>query len=156
MLTGAGAINGTGNSLANTITGNTAANTLSGSAGNDKLYGGSGNDKLYGGAGNDLLSGGAGNDVFVFNAALNASTNRDTITDFNHVDDTIWRENAIFTKLGAAGASNAASFWTGTAAHDANDRIIYNKATGALYYDADARRCRPVCDAHHQASTRRE
>ncbi len=43
----------------------------------------------------------------------------------------------MFTKLGVAGALNAAAFWTGTAAHDANDRIIYNKATGAIYYDAD-------------------
>ena len=45
-LTGIAAINGTGNSLNNTLTGNSAANTLSGGAGVDILIGGSGND-LY-------------------------------------------------------------------------------------------------------------
>lgn len=43
-LTGTSAINGTGNSLANTITGNSAANTLSGGTGADSLIGGAGND----------------------------------------------------------------------------------------------------------------
>jgi Ca2+-binding RTX toxin-like protein len=38
-LTGASAINGTGNALANVITGNSAANTLDGGAGNDSLSG---------------------------------------------------------------------------------------------------------------------
>jgi len=43
-LTGALAINGTGNSLANSITGNTADNVLNGGTGADSLIGGSGND----------------------------------------------------------------------------------------------------------------
>ena len=43
-LTGAAAINGTGNSLNNVLTGNSAANTLSGGTGADTLIGGAGND----------------------------------------------------------------------------------------------------------------
>jgi Ca2+-binding RTX toxin-like protein len=43
-LTGAAAINGTGNSLANTLIGNAAANVLDGGAGADTLIGGLGDD----------------------------------------------------------------------------------------------------------------
>ena len=52
-LTGTGAINGTGNELANTLTGNSAANVLTGGAGNDALNGAAGADTLIGGLGND-------------------------------------------------------------------------------------------------------
>ena len=97
----------------------------------------SADDTLFGGVGNDILAGAAGKDIFVFNTAPNALTNRDIIVDFNHVDDTMWMENAVFTKLGAAGALNAAFFRVGTKALDANDYIVYNKATGGLFYDND-------------------
>jgi len=43
-LTGTGAINGAGNTLANTLTGNSGANRLDGGAGADSMTGGSGND----------------------------------------------------------------------------------------------------------------
>ena len=138
ILTGALAINGTGNTTANTITGNNVANTLNGGLGNDVLDGGIGNDKLFGGAGNDRLTGGANADAFVFNTALNASTNRDAITDFSHVDDTFHLENAIFTKLGAGvHALNPLFFRAGAVAADANDYIVYNKASGLLSYDSN-------------------
>jgi len=52
-LTGTGALNGTGNALANVITGNNAINILDGGAGTDTLNGGAGADTLLGGAGND-------------------------------------------------------------------------------------------------------
>ncbi|MGO4839613.1 hypothetical protein AB4144_45945, partial [Rhizobiaceae sp. 2RAB30] len=131
-------VNGT--SGADTIAGKGSHFALIGNAGNDKLSGGTGNDRLHGGIGNDTLAGGAGNDVFVFDTALNTATNRDTISDFANVtgnNDTFYLDNAIFTKLGAgaAHALNAAFFRVGTAAADANDYIIYNKATGALFYD---------------------
>jgi Ca2+-binding RTX toxin-like protein len=44
VLTGAAAINGTGNTLNNTLTGNTAANILDGGAGTDTMNGGAGDD----------------------------------------------------------------------------------------------------------------
>ena len=59
-LTGAAAINGAGNALANVISGNTAANTLNGS---------DGNDTLMGGAGADTLSGGDDTDTAVFSGS---------------------------------------------------------------------------------------
>ncbi|MDP2206609.1 MAG: type I secretion C-terminal target domain-containing protein [Alphaproteobacteria bacterium] len=44
VLTGTGAINGTGNALDNTLTGNTGNNTLDGGTGADEMIGGKGND----------------------------------------------------------------------------------------------------------------
>ena len=36
-----------------------------------------------------------------------------------------------------AGALAATEFCVATAAHDADDSIIYNRSTGALFYDKD-------------------
>ncbi len=55
-LTGTVAIDGTGNTLNNTLTGNTAVNTLLGGAGDDALNGGAGADILIGGAGDDTYT----------------------------------------------------------------------------------------------------
>ncbi len=55
-LTGATAISGTGNTLANALTGNSAANALTGGAGDDVLDGAAGADTLAGGTGNDTFT----------------------------------------------------------------------------------------------------
>ena len=47
LVAGAGAINGAGNSLANTITGNEFGNTIDGLGGADTMIGGLGNDTFY-------------------------------------------------------------------------------------------------------------
>ncbi|BAL26797.1 calcium-binding protein [Azoarcus sp. KH32C] len=112
-LVGTDNVNGIGNAAANTLVGN---------------------------SGNNVLTGGAGNDIFRFDTTLNASTNLDTITDFASGADHIQLENAIFTSLTATGTLNADWFISGagvTAAADANDYLIYNSTTGALYYDQD-------------------
>jgi len=130
-LTGTGAITGTGNTQANLLTGN---------SGNNILDGGSGNDTLVGGAGNDTLTGGDDSDYFVFNTAPNSITNKDTITDFQPGADELQFSKAIFAALGDEGELKVEQFWssaTAVAAHDSDDRIIYNTSTGALYYDAD-------------------
>jgi Ca2+-binding RTX toxin-like protein len=119
--------NATGGSGADILIGNTSSNVLNGCAGNDRLYGGGGNDTLIGGAGND---------TFYFNAALSAVTNHDTISGFYAPQDQIYLARAVFTHL-TAGALNAACFWTGAAAHDANDYIVYDKAHGTLSYDSN-------------------
>lgn len=62
-LTGATAINGTGNASDNLLIGNSANNTLNGAAGNDILQGGAGVDTLTDTLGNNVLDGGAGDDI---------------------------------------------------------------------------------------------
>jgi Ca2+-binding RTX toxin-like protein len=126
----------TGGAGIDLLDGGTGADTLNGGLDADTLFGGSEADRLFGGAGKDTLFGGTGKDGFYFDTALNKSTNIDAIKDFSHIDDTIFLENLVFKKL-TVGVLKAAAFYIGTKAHDASDRIIYNKSTGAVYYDDD-------------------
>jgi Ca2+-binding RTX toxin-like protein len=126
-------IGGLGNDSLNGDLGN---DSLDGGVGNDALKGSNGNDTLTGGVGIDTLTGGANSDFFVLNAPLNVA-NRDVFTDFSHALDTIHLENAVMPGLGAPGPLNANLFFAGAAAHDANDRIVYNKVSGALMYDSN-------------------
>jgi Ca2+-binding RTX toxin-like protein len=74
-LTGAAAINGTGNASNNVITGNGANNILNG---------GAGNDILTGGVGKDTLTGGLEVDRFDYRTLANSALGIfDVITDFN-------------------------------------------------------------------------
>ena len=72
----------------------------------------------------------------MFDTALNAAENVDTITDFNDANDTFLLDDAIFTAL-TAGTLSSNQFEIGTTADEAADRIIYNQASGELFYDAD-------------------
>jgi Ca2+-binding RTX toxin-like protein len=115
---GTATINLTGNEFAQRIVGNNGANQIDGKGGND------------------VLSGGAGKDSFLFTTAPNGTTNVDTLQDFRPVDDTVSLSHLAFQGL-AVGALPSDAFALGTAAADAGDRIIYDKATGWLYFDQD-------------------
>jgi serralysin len=110
---------------------------------NDRLKGAAGDDRLEGAGGKDTLTGNAGKDVFVFDTTLNKRTNLDKIVDFKVRDDSIWLDNAIFTKLSTSGSDARPAqlkqgyFTTGDKAKDRDDYIVYDKAKGVLYYDAD-------------------
>ncbi|HVQ09778.1 MAG TPA: calcium-binding protein [Allosphingosinicella sp.] len=106
-----------GNEFAQTLAGNFGANLLDGKGGND------------------LLAGLAGADTFAFTSALGAG-NVDTLFDFSAADDTIALDDAVFTGL-TPGALPMGAFVTGAVAQDLDDRIIYNQATGQLFFDAD-------------------
>ncbi len=114
---GTAALNLTGNELANYLIGNAGANMLNG------------------GGGNDALVGRGGADTFAFTTALGA-TNVDHIGDMASATDKIALDHNVFVGLGL-GALNANAFRVGTSAQDADDRIVYNSATGELFFDAD-------------------
>lgn len=132
-LTGSSNLYGNGNQLANTLVGNSGNNLLQGSAGNDTLNGG---------IGLDTLVGGTGVDTFAFGTALDAATNVDTIRDWDAggTQDRIALDDDVFLALGSvttATALDPTMFVAGAAALDANDHIIYDQTTGAMYYDVD-------------------
>ena len=115
---GTASVNLTGNELGQVLVGNAGANVING------------------GLGNDLLQGLGGADIFQFTTALGAG-NVDTVDDFVSGTDKIALDDAVFTAVGAPGALNPNAFFAGAAAHDADDRIIYDSATGNLFFDAD-------------------
>jgi serralysin len=120
-LTGSGAVDGTGNILANIIIGNGAAN------------------RLGGGAGIDTLTGGAGPDIFVFGAAI-AAANADSITDFDPATDTIELDIAVFSLL-RPGALSAKAFGSGTKKPATDKKLVYyQEKTGELFYDANGKK----------------
>ncbi len=66
----------------------------------------------------------------------------DKVLDFNVRDDSFQLDNAVFRKLGKGTPAKpvklgADAFFKGKAAEDKEDRILYDKASGALFYDAD-------------------
>ena len=123
---------GTGN---DTIKGNSAANYLFGFDGDDTIDGGAGNDQIEGGRGADTLTGGKGADHFIFASPLDGKA--DTITDFSFSEgDLLQLDHHIFTAL-ESGTLAADQFVAGKEAKDANDHLLYDRATGELAYDPD-------------------
>ncbi|WP_201860272.1 calcium-binding protein [Microvirga soli] len=148
-----------GSSYGDVLTGNGGYNELFGHNGNDTLYGladgdflsgGEGRDILVGGAGSDWLTGGTGADQFRFDSALGAG-NVDVVNDFSVAEgDKIMLETHIFQAFPAVLLEETDTSWSylndklpataftiGAAASTAQHRIVYNQATGGLFYDAD-------------------
>jgi Ca2+-binding RTX toxin-like protein len=113
----------------------TAPIHLTGNAFENSLYGNAGRNVINGGGGSDTLYGRGGNDVFVFDSA-HATNNVDRIADFWAKTDVIHLDNKVFDAL-AHGRLTAGAFNTGNAATELDDRIIYDRTTGALIYDAN-------------------
>ena len=69
------------------------------------------------------------------------AANADTITDFTVGDDQIRLGKAIFTAISGTDALSAAQFRANTTglAESSADRIVYDKSTGKLFYDADGK-----------------
>ena len=120
------------------VTGN-FNDVLNGNAAAQNLTAQNGNDTLWGAGGADTLWGGAGNDTFIFREM--GTANADRVGDFTSGQDKLQLDDAAFTAIGALGnfAASDARFWASStgAAHDANDRVLYNTSNGQLYYDAD-------------------
>lgn len=135
-----------------TLKGNAGNDTLQGLDGNDNLLGGAGNDSLVGNLGRDRLNGGAGadtligggsKDFFIFNSNKVFNTSdfgTDTIVDFTTGSDKILLDARSFTLL--AGSADLTSFEVVDLVTPNDDligeteaAIIYNKATGYLYYN---------------------
>ncbi len=123
-LTGSGAINGTGNTLANALVGNGSANTLTGGLGDDLLNGGAGADTMKGGAGNDIYTVDHASDV------VSELANEGADSVLAGVSFTLGANVETLTLTGA-GATNA----TGNAA---NNTISGNGAANVLNGGAGA------------------
>jgi len=113
----------------------TTAIDITGNELSQYLYGNAGANMLDGKGGADVMTGFAGADTFSFTRPLGAG-NVDRITDFASGVDKIALDDFIFVGL-TPGALPAGAFHIGSTAGDADDRIIYDQTSGALYFDQD-------------------
>ncbi len=108
-------------------------------AGDDKLVL-KGKGKVTGlidaGPGNDKVVFGKAADKFLFDSGLDALTNVTTFKNFTSGKDQFFLDEDIFDTL-TTGTLAKSDFRVGKEAKDADDRIIYDKKSGALYYDPD-------------------
>ncbi|MCB5207722.1 beta strand repeat-containing protein [Methylovorus mays] len=104
------------------------------SLGNDSFSGGDGNDTIFTGNGNDTFTGGQGQDIYIFNILL-PFNGVDRITDFVSGEDTLQISHSTFSAF--EGGFTEDMYLVGTEAQSAEDHMIYDQASGKLYYDAD-------------------
>jgi Ca2+-binding RTX toxin-like protein len=149
-LTGAAAINGTGNAGNNVITGNSANNSLNGGDGNDILTGGVGKDTLTGGLGVDRFdyrtladslfgnfdvitdfNANAGNDLFLVTTTNSGFSNAGTVTTLDATGIAAQLTTTAFT------ANSAAQFTFGTGTNT-RTFVAINDATAGFSATTDA------------------
>jgi Ca2+-binding RTX toxin-like protein len=125
-----------GDASANRIAGTQGSDTIKGDAGGDVLIGAGGNDVLYGGTSTKKGDGAA--DTFVFNTALNGTSNVDTIYAFEaSAIDKIALDQLLFAAIGSALDSTEFRANAGGNAVDSDDFILFDTSTGNLFYDSD-------------------
>ncbi len=144
VLTGAGNINGAGNSLVNTITGNTGDNTLDGGAGADTMIGGAGNDTYIVDDVNDVVieGAGAGNDTILSSTSFSiaALANIENITLIGGSSSTAIGNAAVNILIGNA-ADNTLDGGTGADTMIGglgNDTYIVDNAADVVSENASA------------------
>lgn len=119
------------------VNGSLFRDALTGDAAANILIGFAGNDTLNGGLGRDTLTSGSGSDTFVFDTAP-APGNVDFLRGFDSAEDSFRLENSVFLGIGAGPRLASAAFKNlAQGAVDADDRIIFNSATGDLFWDRD-------------------
>ncbi|BBC70957.1 conserved hypothetical protein [Altererythrobacter sp. B11] len=110
--------------------------THDGTIGDDIISAGWGSNLLRGGFGSDILIGGGGKDMFVFDTTI-GNDDVDILRGFKHGTDKIALDSHIFDDVDVGGHFALSAFAAGPTAVDADDRIIYDRASGNLYYDPD-------------------
>lgn len=129
-----------------------------GTKNNDTLLGGDGDDRFVAGLGRDLMTGGRGNDTMIATEGHDVMTGGqgadtfefvetpydnewDIIKDFRSGVDQIQIQDVSFDHVGFGGFDGAPMaaihFGLGRQARTADQGLIYDKARGFLYYDAD-------------------
>jgi Ca2+-binding RTX toxin-like protein len=98
-LVGAGDLDGTGNSAANTIWGNSGDNDLFGLDGDDRLSGGAGMDMLNGGNGNDALAAKATTRCWEAPARMCCAAAPEEISSMAAPAPTIWAAASAATSM---------------------------------------------------------
>ncbi|ESQ73921.1 M10 family metallopeptidase [Asticcacaulis sp. AC402] len=128
ILTGAANIDGTGNSLAQSLIGNSGNNILTALGGNDYLDGGAG--------GTDTLIGGTGDDTYIFGTGdtLTEAAGEGTDTVRSAVTVTLAAELEILELTGAANVNGTGNALNNKLYGNAGDNVLTGGAGNDSFY----------------------
>ncbi len=123
-----------------TLTGGFSNDTIIGLRGDDTLLGDAGKDIIIGGYGDDTLKGGTGRDSFVFDIGRNFRSiyiGTDIIEDFEALDKIVL-DKTTFAALEVEPVSFDSTS-SRTRAEKSSALIVYDRSSGALYYNENGR-----------------